>query len=205
MSPDASHSRADRLRDYYGIGAPAAQPADTQGTAQSADTPAPTPSLAEIASTKPLGELVRLATSVIDSAYMLTDVRELHADRQSLVYNHHQELVAAAETVGQMRSGIDELNKTSDALGAHFTAIDELRRTLSVLPERDQACAEWSAVYPVIALPATLGTLADQQKQTELESTWSTYQPVLESWLASGVAGAAELLDSCRAVVGAAA
>lgn len=205
MSPDASHSRSDRLRDYYGIAAPEAQSGDTQETLQSTGTPEPTPSFAEIASTKPLSELVRLATSVIDSAYLLTDVRELHADRQSLVYNHHQELVAAAETVGQMRSGIDELNKTSDAFGARFAAIDELRRTLSVLPERDQVCAEWFAVYPVIALPATLGTLADQQKQAELESTWSTYQPVLESWLASGVTGAAELLDSCRAVVGAAA
>lgn len=34
------------------------------------------------------------------------DIRELDSERQSLVYNHHHELIAASDTIGAVRSSL---------------------------------------------------------------------------------------------------
>ena len=203
MPSDAAHSRADRLRDFYGLdqGEGHAPQEPTELVTENAkESPAAVP-FSELVATRPLSELVRMATALSDSACVLTDIRELHGDRQSLVYNHHQELVAAAETVGQMRSGIDELNQSRDVLAASFAEIEKLCESLSAVPERSAADMEWSPVYPIVALPAILTEMAEKQQVEELETTWKKYQPVLEAWDASGVAGASHLLSSCRAAV----
>ncbi|WFD33477.1 hypothetical protein MCUN1_000290 [Malassezia cuniculi] len=204
MSPDAADSRADRLRDFYGLHAPQEEQQGQQHdesiahhapAAAETTQRAPQLTFAELAATRPLSEIVRLATSLSD------EIRELNGDLQSLVYNHHQELVAVAETVGQMRAGIDELNESRNSLGSSFAAIEELRGSLDAIPERSQSDTEWSDVYPVVALPATLAELAEKKKGEELESTWHTFRPVLEAWDASGVRGASDILNSCRTVI----
>ena len=35
---------------------------------------------------------------------LLSEVRELDSERQSLVYNHHHELIAASDTIAAVRS-----------------------------------------------------------------------------------------------------
>lgn len=199
MATDPANSRAERLRGFYGLGqAEEKLGGSTEPSEEKKEEHSATVSSADLAATRPLGELIRMATSLSDSACLLTDIRELNGDRQSLVYNHHQELVAAAETVGKMRSGIDELNQSREALGASFAEIEGLCESLSTIPERPEADIKWSSVYPIVALPEKLAELAKERQQEELESTWKTYLPVLEAWEASCVSGVSDLLNSCR-------
>ena len=45
----------------------------------------------------------------IERIYIYTEIRELDSERQSLVYNHHHELVAASDTIAVVRVD-DELS-----------------------------------------------------------------------------------------------
>ena len=82
-------SKSQSLKTYYGI-----------ETGEPPAAPAPQPTLDEWTTDKPLHALLKASNELMDG------IRDLYADRQSLVYNHHQELVNASETVGHMRHGI---------------------------------------------------------------------------------------------------
>ena len=134
-----------------------------------------------------------------------TGIRDLYADRQSLVYNHHQELVNASETVGHMREGIEALGPSRQALEAQLLQIQK-RRTMPPLPslasqksDSESGCdINWEKdVAPVAELPLTLRYMIDESKFNDAESLFQTYLPVLEAWEKAGVVGADELRKDC--------
>lgn len=75
---------------------------------------------------------------------LLSEIRELDSERQSLVYNHHHELIAASDTIAavrlatssfdgaacswqaQMKSRADHLDADLDLLRAAFSEISRL-------------------------------------------------------------------------------
>jgi len=57
---------------------------------------------------------------------MSTEIRQLDSERQSLVYNHHHELIAASDTIGAMRSRAESLDADLDKLRSAFDDISRL-------------------------------------------------------------------------------
>lgn len=107
----------DLLRNYYGLSSSAS-------SASAAANPDGTAGLPSLATVRPVGPpdtgdardpdsskfdsalafklLLRekgLSQLLADESDLLTEIRELDGERQSLVYNHHHELVAASETI----------------------------------------------------------------------------------------------------------
>ncbi|TFY67688.1 hypothetical protein EVJ58_g1443 [Rhodofomes roseus] len=57
---------------------------------------------------------------------LLSEIRQLDSERQSLVYNHHHELIAASDTIAAMKSRADHLDADLDLLRAAFSEISRL-------------------------------------------------------------------------------
>lgn len=96
--------RASALRDYYGL---AASEDPTTPTASSSAAPlrpsdpldADSSDFDAAKALKVLSQSASLAQLMSRESELLVEIRELDGERQSLVYNHHHELVAASETI----------------------------------------------------------------------------------------------------------
>lgn len=62
---------------------------------------------------------------------LLTEIRQLDSERQSLVYNHHHELIEASDTIAAMRDRAEALEGDLDKLKAAFSEISRLTSELS--------------------------------------------------------------------------
>ncbi|PPQ90802.1 hypothetical protein CVT25_012122 [Psilocybe cyanescens] len=63
---------------------------------------------------------------------LLTEIRQLDSERQSLVYNHHHELIAASDTISAMKTRAESLDGDLDLLRAAFSEISRLTAEVSV-------------------------------------------------------------------------
>ncbi|KAG0698507.1 Vps51/Vps67-domain-containing protein [Suillus ampliporus] len=63
---------------------------------------------------------------------LLTEIRQLDGERQSLVYNHHHELIAASDTIAAMKTRAEGLDVDLDLLKAAFSEISRLGAKVSV-------------------------------------------------------------------------
>ncbi|KDE05034.1 hypothetical protein MVLG_04577 [Microbotryum lychnidis-dioicae p1A1 Lamole] len=62
---------------------------------------------------------------------LLNQIRELDGERQSLVYNHHHELIQASDTIRKMKSRAEALDASLDSLKSAFQSIAQLSDTLA--------------------------------------------------------------------------
>lgn len=98
-------SRGSLLRDYYGL-------SPTRPTGSSSPPPAEPAFDPDEEYRRLLSTAIKPESSSSDSepayalpgllkqeAALLSEIRELDGERQSLVYNHHHELIAASETI----------------------------------------------------------------------------------------------------------
>ncbi|KAI0687657.1 Vps51/Vps67-domain-containing protein [Cytidiella melzeri] len=69
---------------------------------------------------------------------LLTEIRELDSERQSLVYNHHHELIAASDTIAAMKARAENLDADMDLLKAAFSEISRLSAEVVVESERPE-------------------------------------------------------------------
>lgn len=63
---------------------------------------------------------------------LLTEMRQLDGERQSLVYNHHHELIDATDTISAMRSRADSLDSDLELLKAAFSEISRLSAEVAI-------------------------------------------------------------------------
>ncbi|KAI5983384.1 Vps51/Vps67-domain-containing protein [Pisolithus albus] len=63
---------------------------------------------------------------------LLSEIRQLEGERQSLVYNHHHELIAARDTIAAMKSQAEALEGDLDMLKAAFSEISRLVTEVSI-------------------------------------------------------------------------
>ncbi|MBW0494585.1 hypothetical protein O181_034300 [Austropuccinia psidii MF-1] len=108
--------------------------------------------------------------------------RELDAKRQSLVYNHHHELVEASETIGKMTAGSDKLDGTLVRLQDSFSSISELLSTLStpVTPVNGQGGVDDSSykdktifhLSTLLSLPTILKGLLTANNEGAADQLW---------------------------------
>ncbi|KAF8273278.1 Vps51/Vps67-domain-containing protein [Lactarius quietus] len=63
---------------------------------------------------------------------LLTEMRQLDGERQSLVYNHHHELIDATDTISAMRSRAESLDSDLELLKAAFSEISRLSAEVAI-------------------------------------------------------------------------
>ncbi|EJD49116.1 hypothetical protein AURDEDRAFT_162057 [Auricularia subglabra TFB-10046 SS5] len=114
----------DLLRKHYGLGLPGPpaplpgrpnDPMDMDSTAFDAKT-----YYEQLITTSPLIALMKRENE------LLSEIRQLDSERQSLVYNHHHELIAASDTIGAMRVRAESLDADLDKLRSAFDDISRL-------------------------------------------------------------------------------
>lgn len=110
-----ARSDRDRLRDYYGLAGPDDQAASSSAAASSSSSPSLGPTSAP---SKPSRDALptSIPSLLRSHASLLTSMRELDGERQSLVYNHHGDLVAASQTISKMKEQSDQLTATLQGL-----------------------------------------------------------------------------------------
>ncbi|PCH42506.1 hypothetical protein WOLCODRAFT_89865 [Wolfiporia cocos MD-104 SS10] len=113
----------DLLRKHYGLGPPppmtgpakGADPMDLDSTAFDARA-----YYEQLITTSSLPALLRRENE------LMSEIRELDSERQSLVYNHHHELIAASDTIAAMKSRAENLDADLDLLRVAFSEISRL-------------------------------------------------------------------------------
>ncbi|KAG5646956.1 hypothetical protein DXG03_001679 [Asterophora parasitica] len=63
---------------------------------------------------------------------LLTEIRELDSERQSLVYNHHHELIAASDTIAAMKTRAESLDADLDLLKVAFSEISRIASEVAI-------------------------------------------------------------------------
>jgi len=63
---------------------------------------------------------------------LLTEIRQLDSERQSLVYNHHHELIAASDTIAAMKTRAEGLDTDLELLREAFSEISRLGAEVAI-------------------------------------------------------------------------
>ncbi|SNX86755.1 uncharacterized protein MEPE_05464 [Melanopsichium pennsylvanicum] len=221
---DDKRRAANLLRDYYGL---SSDPASTPQSPPIASNDAVT------SETHDLQSLLRsnsLSVLLGRESELIVQIRELDGERQSLVYNHHHELVAASDTIRNMKIRSESLEPSLDSLKSSFETMSNLASHLEVLrkPPSQSAIEPASSggidllhdLELIVMLPTTLSDLIDCRLNTSLkndsieqefkprkaglaqaEHLWGTMEPVLAAWTDAGVAGVREIAAECRSLL----
>ncbi|CCO36753.1 Protein fat-free homolog [Rhizoctonia solani AG-1 IB] len=138
VSPGVSRSgrggRArDLLRKHYGLGVVAAtgnlrskDPMDLDSSNFDAKA-----YYEHLITTATLPELLKKENELVQ------EIKQLDGERQSLVYNHHHELIAASDTIHAMKTRAESLDADLDKLMTAFSEISRLSAEVSVEPHEN--------------------------------------------------------------------
>ncbi|CAA7267078.1 unnamed protein product [Cyclocybe aegerita] len=133
--PPAQKTRArDLLRKHYGLGV---GPPPPRGNSQD---PMDLNSAAfnarsyyeQLITTSTLPALMKRENE------LLSEIRQLDSERQSLVYNHHHELIAASDTISAMKTRAESLDGDLDLLRQAFSEISRLAAEVSTENSKSQ-------------------------------------------------------------------
>jgi len=126
----ASGGRArDLLRQHYGFGGlPIPAPTGLPNDPLDIDSPAFNAEgyFNQLAITSSLPILLKRENELAE------EIRQLDGERQSLVYNHHHELIAASDTIRAMKSRAENVDADLEKLKAAFSEISRIGAKLSV-------------------------------------------------------------------------
>ncbi|PWZ01834.1 hypothetical protein BCV70DRAFT_198116 [Testicularia cyperi] len=174
-NPADKRRAANLLRDYYGLGSPSGAPGSPSTTTSKNAFDSPTQSDVDAGSSSHANEAgLNLATLLkthslsgllAKESELITEIRELDGERQSLVYNHHHELVAASDSIRNMKTKSESLDGSLDALKTSFEAMSNLAADLETLHStrsdastKDQVDA-LKDLEPIVTLPTQLADL----------------------------------------------
>ncbi|KAM0748978.1 hypothetical protein T439DRAFT_58844 [Meredithblackwellia eburnea MCA 4105] len=137
-APGSDKKRRARtlLRDYYGLASSTSSSnasengaaARKKGDPMDIDSPTsfnPELYFTSLSSTASIPDLLKRENELIN------EIRELDGERQSLVYNHHSELIDASDTIRKMKSRALLLDASLDNLKASFESISQLSTSLA--------------------------------------------------------------------------
>ncbi|PLW10757.1 hypothetical protein PCANC_24052 [Puccinia coronata f. sp. avenae] len=151
---------------------------------------------------------------------LMSEIRELDGERQSLVYNHHHELVEASETIDKMKSSSQKLDGTLSQLQDSLSVISQLSTSLTSNkpPKRVQTKAVSTSsdsskndlsnkfddglhLSALLSLPTVLKGLLATETRAAADQLWGQWEPALRSFEEAGVDGAKQLGNECRDVL----
>ncbi|KZV61734.1 hypothetical protein PENSPDRAFT_618813 [Peniophora sp. CONT] len=123
-----SSKARDLLRKHYGLGIHPPTPSGRPMDPMDLDSPAFDPKVyyEQLITTSSLTALLKKENE------LLTDMRELDSERQSLVYNHHHELIAATDTISAMKTRAESLDGDLELLRAAFSEISRLSAEVAI-------------------------------------------------------------------------
>ncbi|KAJ3491773.1 hypothetical protein NLI96_g475 [Meripilus lineatus] len=124
-------SRArDLLRKHYGLGV--GPPPALQGKSPADPMDLDSPAFDAKVYYEQLITTSSLPTLLKRENELMSEVRQLDSERQSLVYNHHHELIAASDTIAAMKARAEKLDADMDLLKAAFSEISRLSAEVSI-------------------------------------------------------------------------
>ncbi|KAA1092497.1 hypothetical protein PGT21_004955 [Puccinia graminis f. sp. tritici] len=147
---------------------------------------------------------------------LMSEIRELDGERQSLVYNHHHELVEASETIDKMKSSSQKLDGTLSQLQDSLSVISQLSTSLTSTraPSNLQSPSDPTAttsetaltnkfedglhLSALLSLPAVLKGLLATETRAAADQLWGQWEPALRSFEEAGVQGAKQVGNECR-------
>ncbi|KAF9267905.1 hypothetical protein L218DRAFT_807273, partial [Marasmius fiardii PR-910] len=121
--PPTKTRARDLLRKHYGLGVgPPPSLAGKSNDPMNLDSPAfdAKAYYEQLITTSSLPFLLKRENEIS------SEIRELESERQSLVYNHHHELIAASDTIAAMKTRAESLDNDLDLLKAAFSEISRL-------------------------------------------------------------------------------
>lgn len=216
----------DLLRNYYGLdsgsvtpnsiasgmdnnalGSTSSDPLDPDGSSFQVDL-----AFKKIMQQRSLSLLLK------EESDLLTEIRELDGERQSLVYNHHHELVSASETMKNMKEQADALLPSMNAMQSSLQSISSTSESLVLPKEITQSLPVKQSnkglnlpsdilakAQPVIELPQRLRDAVllgnGQEGLIKAQGLWGSLESVLANWDEAGVKGAKEIMNECRQVL----
>ncbi|KAI0264375.1 Vps51/Vps67-domain-containing protein [Gloeopeniophorella convolvens] len=126
---ERSKTRArDLLRKHYGLNVGLPTPTGRPMDPMDLDSPA----FDAKAYYDQLITTASLTTLLKKENELLTEMRQLDGERQSLVYNHHHELIDATDTISAMRSRAESLDSNLELLKAAFSEISRLSAEVAI-------------------------------------------------------------------------
>lgn len=159
--------------------------------------------ITHILSTQSLAELLKTYNGV------LSDIRALDAEKKALVYDNYSKLIAATETIRNMRANMgrgDSGTKTLDlAVVGIWEKAERLKNDLkSNIPESTKRELEMGkeereaierkrrtrqVVREVLESPERVRTLVGEGREAEARRVWERSLRLLERWRERGVGG----------------
>ncbi|KAH9960886.1 Vps51/Vps67-domain-containing protein [Russula dissimulans] len=128
-TPERSKTRAmDLLRKHYGLSVTPPPPSGRAMDPMDLDSPA----FDAKAYYDQLITTASLTTLLKKENDLLTEMRQLDSERQSLVYNHHHELIDATDTISSMKSRAESLDSDLELLKTAFSEISRLSAEVAV-------------------------------------------------------------------------
>lgn len=131
---------------------------------------------------------------VDEQVELLQTIRELDSEKQSLVYNHHHELISASETIKQLQGRAVQLDSSLERLKQSFERIQQLdaglRLPAAPTTTNGKGNDDWpslkkkrQALGAIVDLPRSLEALPPADRPT----LWGQWEPVLAKWDEAGV------------------
>ena len=204
------------LRDYYGI---------KVGTSAEAHD-APTTSSLEIEREseldKPNFDASAHVASLLASegvegvlrveAGLVSEIRSLDGEKKALVYDNYSKLIAATDTIRNMREKMDPLTPTTSTLTPAIGHIAETASALSRELKKEHGgpggdvkatrrkTAQQAMVRWVLGAPDRLKILVGDGRRGEAEKEWEDVRRLLDSW--SKVKGVESVRGGCARALG---
>lgn len=166
----------------------------------------------KLLNTSTLAQLLKVSTE------LSTSISDLEGERQSLVYNHHHELIDASVTISKMKVRAESLDTTLEQLKSGLARCSELNNGLRLPAAGVTASAtgdssdsanpsanvEITSQTPTVDWQTVLGTIIDlplvmrNASREDAQRLWGTYEPVLRQWKHAGVHGIDDIEAECR-------
>ena len=217
-APDRGSLRRNRaaLRDYYGL-----------KSTETNDTPA-TPSLTsfeferESEIDKPDFDPATYVSTLLSKesidgvlkveAGLVSEIRSLDGEKKALVYDNYSKLIAATDTIRNMREKMDPLTPTTSTLTPAIGHIAETAATLSSELKKSNTVSapeseaqrkqreQNATVRWVLKAPSRLRMLRESDRKDEAERQWEDINRLLSKW--DGVRGVSEVRQACMLAMG---
>jgi vacuolar protein sorting-associated protein 51 len=147
---------------------------------------------------------------------LVSEIKNLDGERKALVYDNYSKLITATETIGTMRTSMDEAGggslRSIAMLGPAIDAVTKSAAQLAsgsggngAIQKREERAALRSerlkreTVRWILGTPVRLQKNLQAGKRDEAEADWQEVQQVLVKW--EGVRGAAELESACQEIL----
>lgn len=151
-------------------------------------------------------------------ATLVSEIRNLDGDRKALVYDNYSKLISAVGTIGAMQRSMNEQGGGLSEVGELEGKIEKLRsmvRDITNVKNEEEMRAEAEVrrqrreekerqekrdlVKWVLAAPARLRRMIEEDKDEEADKEWEIVKTYLDAW--EGVKGVDRVRKACEDVM----